>query len=382
MLYQGQKLPTMNGMVPLVLRRTSDVGFYHYIYIYLSNINVASTANPFLSFFYFDFTSPDQNRSLRILCQNNTEKDILMETSFLAGHRVSFSEPYVKSRYSLYTLNRGIIFGVDEELTEEQISYEIGLPAKRIIKKIGGENKITQQVILYFEGEIPAYVFFLWRRYKVSVYISEPTRCYTCQKFGHKANKCNSSLKCPICLGHHSYEDCDVRKNNNKDERKTLCPNCKGEHSASYNGCRIYQEAKTIKKIQISESLSYAEALKTFRNKKTSDHTVPSNVQPEQNKSTTSDKHSNHVSNDNASQDKISAYQSPFSNKGNVSPINPDHGNTHENCVNTENLINFVQSIGVLLTEKNSKEELIAKLYQNGGGLCKVNQAIMRNWDN
>ena len=305
------------------------------------------------------------NRSLRILCRNNTEKEILMETNYIAGHRVIFSEPYVKSRNTLYTLNRGIIFGVDEELTEEQISYEIGLPAKRIVKKIGGEMKITRQVILYFEGEIPAHVFFLWRRYKVSVYIPEPTRCFNCQKFGHKANKCNSSSKCPICSGHHSYENCDIRKqNNNKDERRALCPNCKGQHSASYKGCRMYQEAKTIKKIQITESKSYAEALKTLRNKETSDHTVPSNVQPEQIKFTTSDEHSNHVSNDNASRDKINAQQSPSSNEGNVSPINPDHGNTHKNGVNTENLIIFVQSIGVLLSEKNSKEELIAKLYQ------------------
>ena len=194
------------------------------------------------------------NRSLRILCRNNAEKEILMGTNYIAGHRVIFSEPYAKSRNALYTLNRGIIFGVDEELTEEQISYEIDLPAKRIVRKIGGEIKITRQVILYFEGKIPAHVFFLWRRYEVSVYIPEPTNCYNCQKFGHKANKCNSSSKCPICSGHHSYEDCDVRKTNNKDERRALCPNCKGQHSASYKGCRIYQEAKIIKKIQISEA--------------------------------------------------------------------------------------------------------------------------------
>ena len=101
-----------------------------------------------------------------------------------------------------------------------------------------------------------------------------------------------------------------------------------------------------------------------FSTTTTTTYTVPSNVQTEQIKSTTSDEHSNHNSNDNASRDKINAQQSPSSNEGNVSPINPDHGNTHKNCVNTENLIIFVQSIGVLLSEKNSKEELLAKLYQ------------------
>jgi len=95
------------------------------------------------------------NRSLRILCKDETEKNIFMDTSDLAGHRVVFSEPYTKTSKFANSASRGIIFDVDEELSDDEISLKIGIPAKRIIKKVRGENKITRQVILFFDDGIP-----------------------------------------------------------------------------------------------------------------------------------------------------------------------------------------------------------------------------------
>ena len=163
------------------------------------------------------------NQSLRILCRSDSEKKIMMETRFLAGHRVEFSEPYVKPRNRLNALNRRIIFNVEEDVPVEQITQELGIPATRIIRRVRGENIVTEQVILYFNGTIPDIIYFGWRRYRVSVYIPDPIRCYHCQKFGHKANQCRSTVKCPICSGRHSFANCDAQKND-EDKRKAVCP--------------------------------------------------------------------------------------------------------------------------------------------------------------
>ena len=299
------------------------------------------------------------NRSLRILCKNTREKRILMNTWYLAGQPVVFSEPH---RRYINTTKRGIIFDVDEDISTNEIEHKTGIKAKRITKRVGGEIRTTKQVILHFDEDMPAYIYLGWKRFRVETFIPEPIRCYNCQKYGHKSNNCNSKIKCPICSKNHSYEKCESRNNNNN-ERRAVCPNCREGHPASYKGCRVYQEAKSIKRIQVTNSLSYAEAVKSLRNKKTLEINIANIVQPRQTRLSTSGELPSQVSTDNSSQDKTIPDRCP-PNDGKLKPNNSVEENSHHNCVNTDVLIKFVQSISVLLSSTKSKEELVAILHQ------------------
>ena len=297
-------------------------------------------------------TMNKSNNSLRILCQNVREKRILLNTWDLAGVPVTFSEPH---RRYVNTIKRGIIFDVDEELSTDEIEQITGVKAKRIIKKIRGETRTTKQVILHFEEEMPRYIYLGWRRFKVETFIPDPVRCYNCQRYGHRSNDCKSKIRCPVCAGNHPYDKCEA-KNKNIEERTVVCPNCREGHPASYKGCRVYQEAREIKRIQAINSISYAQAVKSVRNQKsavTTNSTQPELVHPTTSGDISTQKYSERSTNDKT-----------IPNVGTSNSIKPvDHSN-HDKCVNSDVLIKFVQSIGVLLLGNLSRDELVVKLCQ------------------
>ena len=96
------------------------------------------------------------NKSLRISCYNEVEKSQLKNSRYLAGHLVEYSEPYGKSTIKMK--NRGIIFDVDEDISNFEMTRALGVPAERVVKKYRGEKKPTKQMILHFDDELPPYV--------------------------------------------------------------------------------------------------------------------------------------------------------------------------------------------------------------------------------
>ena len=298
------------------------------------------------------------NRSLRIKCVTEEEKQKLTAITHLAGHKVEFTEPYSKinrtglQKYS----NRGIIFEVEEEITDDEIQSTLGIKAERVIKKKSGQTIRTNRVILHFNDEIPKFVHLGWKRYRVSTYVPEPVRCYNCQKFGHKAINCRSKTKCPICSGNHLYNECVAMEN--KEERRTVCPNCRGEHPAYHKDCIIYQEARSIKTIQVSKQISYAEAVKTFRTSTNHDSRAPNRAHPEPINKTSAEVMEIENHDDNTTAD----HHPP--NEENTNPKVLNKGNNHNNCVNIETLVMFVKSISVLLTGDNTNQELTVKFHE------------------
>ena len=203
------------------------------------------------------------NQCLRVTCQNREERQALKEIRFLVGHTVEVTEPFSRANQAIQA-NRGIIFGIDDDVTDEEIFMEIGIKAERIVKRRGNARIPTAQVILHVEGPLPEFVRIGWRRHRVSVYIPPPTRCYKCQRFGHIATNCGAKKICPICSGSHPYVECQI-KDNHRTDNKASCPNCKGLHPASYQGCPAYKQAKILKKIQTNEGISYAAAVKKHK---------------------------------------------------------------------------------------------------------------------
>ena len=201
---------------------------------------------------------------------------------------MEITEPYFRTKEphnKINRTNRGIIFGVEDDISNDELSRAVGVRAERIMKKRGGSIIRTAQAILNYEGLLQDYVRIGWKRHHASLYIPHPTRCYNCQRYGHIATNCTAKKsKCPICAGTHPYQECDI-KDTHRTENRATCPNCRGPHPASYQGCPAFKEAKMVKKIQTNEGISYADAVKQhkidqneIKGQKTNNQTRPYDV--------------------------------------------------------------------------------------------------------
>jgi hypothetical protein len=77
-----------------------------------------------------------------------------------------------------------------------------------------------------------------------------PTRCHNCNLFGHGKSQCSMKPKCPICAKDHTLETCPNvdDEGNLKEGFKFCCPNCGGEHPATYERCPKLTEYLHIQK--------------------------------------------------------------------------------------------------------------------------------------
>ena len=146
--------------------------------------------------------------SLRIGCVNEAERRKIKSKATIADFEVTYSDPYKKDKNE-ERIKKGIIFQVDPDFSEEEVCEEIGAKSvKRIIKKIGGKEIKTAQMLVIFEQELPKQVMIGWRRHRVEIFIPDPIRCYQCQRYGHKASACNGYEKCSICSNRHNVKEC------------------------------------------------------------------------------------------------------------------------------------------------------------------------------
>ncbi|GBN77788.1 hypothetical protein AVEN_59581-1 [Araneus ventricosus] len=94
-------------------------------------------------------------------------------------------------------------------------------------------------------------------RLSVRTYISNPLRCFKCQRFGHSKTSCRGTLTCARCaeVGHES-NDCT---------RTEKCVNCKGEHTSFSRNCFAWKQEKEIITTKIKKQISYQEARKLVK---------------------------------------------------------------------------------------------------------------------
>jgi hypothetical protein len=202
-------------------------------------------------------------QSIRIAFNSETQRSKLLQMTTLMNVDVIVSEPRsivdAASRPQHATVTRGIIFGVPEDINDEELVEEIGAEWVRRIVRRDGDSKIpTTTVIIAMKGEsLPDYVAIGFLRKRVKAYIPLPMRCFRCQNYGHKSGQCNAGEKCPRCGGKHKREQCDAAI--------ASCPNCHGEHSSGYNQCPKYVQVHETLATSVTQKVSYAEAAR--RNK-------------------------------------------------------------------------------------------------------------------
>ena len=102
-------------------------------------------------------------KSLKIKCRNVQEKNKLMKIKTLRGADVEVTEPFSLTNRNKTGImkNRGIIFGVELDITEEEMSNVLGLRVERISRKRGGSLIKSTQMIIHFDEEIPDSIKFV-----------------------------------------------------------------------------------------------------------------------------------------------------------------------------------------------------------------------------
>ena len=89
--------------------------------------------------------------------------------------------------------------------------------------------------------------------FRVHEFIPKPIRCYKCQRYGHVATSCRSTLRCSRCGESHEYDECQAQD--------LKCCLCGGDHSAAYKGCPKFVESKQIQEIKVREKMSCSQAV-------------------------------------------------------------------------------------------------------------------------
>ncbi|XP_042910150.1 uncharacterized protein [Parasteatoda tepidariorum] len=96
---------------------------------------------------------------------------------------------------------------------------------------------------------LPSEVKLAWYNCPVGPYVSNPLRCFQCQRFGHSKASCRSTPICARCSGcGHDDTSCELL---------ALCINCKGNHAA-YS--RNWSQEKEIQTIKVMQNLTFNEA--------------------------------------------------------------------------------------------------------------------------
>ena len=111
------------------------------------------------------------------------------------------------------------------------------------------------------------------------MYVPNPLRCFSCQRFGHHENSCSEDPG-SVCKnygadGHaHHTSQC---------KNPTKCINCGKDHSPKSNICEDWLKEKATIKLKITNNISYLEAKKLHENKPetTFSKTVQSIARPE-----------------------------------------------------------------------------------------------------
>ena len=141
---------------------------------------------------------------------------------------------------------------------ENNIKYRF---VKRLFRYVKNVRVPDDNVLVGFEGYVPDYVLVNFCKYRIRPFEDRPIRCFKCQLFGHTVKNCKSTVeKCDKCGVNHNSRGCTLDLN--KDRVEVRCANCGGNHPAFSKMCESYKKAVVVRRLQISENLSYAAALR------------------------------------------------------------------------------------------------------------------------
>ena len=136
---------------------------------------------------------------------------------------------------------------------------------KRFTIRKNNEIVNTNTLLLTFNSVVtPKTLKIFYQIIQVELYVSNPLRCFNCQKFGHHENNCPADLGsvCEKCgTGNHDHLASQCKK-------PAKCVNCGENHMSRSSDCDVWKKEKEVMKIKVTQRLKYPEARKIYDQQK------------------------------------------------------------------------------------------------------------------
>ena len=84
----------------------------------------------------------------------------------------------------------------------------------------------------------------------MALFVPNPMRCFSCNKFGHTNQCCKVAAKFP---------GCEKDKHEGQCEGPKLCSNCNGPQASLAKDCPVWQK-KEIQRVRVEKRISFLEA--------------------------------------------------------------------------------------------------------------------------
>lgn len=210
--------------------------------------------------------SVTRNGKLKLVCSDINQFNLAKRIQMFDKKKVVIEIPEDRSNFEYC-----FIYGIAPDYALEELKIDI-IPSPQAVYRLNRQGQPSTTVKLGYTQGLPAKVHIGYFSYSTRPCSDLPVRCFKCQRYGHVATSCNATMVCPRCSGPHTYNSCP----NQNDPTKVHCNNCGGGHSAAYAGCPIYREALEINKLKSEKKMTYAQAIKEYRN----DHPPPPPPQP------------------------------------------------------------------------------------------------------
>ena len=122
----------------------------------------------------------------------------------------------------------------------------------RVTVRKNGEVMPTSTLFLTFSSpDLRKEIKVGYLRVNVEMFVSNPLRCFGCNRFGHTSGGCKTTAKCVRCAKEKHDGECDGPPN---------CSDCSGPHAASANDCPAWQMEKEFERIHVEKRISFPEA--------------------------------------------------------------------------------------------------------------------------
>jgi hypothetical protein len=161
---------------------------------------------------------------------------------------------------------KGILRGIDTDITEEEMKEELGkskhftvVTLKRLTRTDQNKEIIpTTTVLIEFKGNtLPRSVCMFSVSRTVQIYVTKPTICFNCHIYGHIASQCNSTTPtCGFCAERHNTRDC----NKKKETDTPTCVNCKGTHIARSTECPVMRRLFETRMVSSLRTTTFQQA--------------------------------------------------------------------------------------------------------------------------
>lgn len=196
---------------------------------------------------------------LLIKAKTYTSANSIHQITRIPGFNVKVEEYTRLNRSTGVIFDRSLATATDEEILDELEPVRC-IKVKRVLKTLhNGEKVATGTFFLTFATvRLPAYITLGYMSHKMSPYIPNPTRCFSCQKYGHVSSACKATKKTCVNCGQDEHAPIGEKCQNAKH-----CVNCDStDHNSMSRECPQFLYRKKIEEIKIYEQKNHFEATK------------------------------------------------------------------------------------------------------------------------